>query len=276
MKNIRNEEITFINCNLCGSDDTVDIYFFKDYKYVQCLTCGLIYQNPQPHFNPLKNRYSEKYFYYEFENHHNFFELMRKTLHDIKFHEKISKEFISGKKFLDIGCATGLLLNYIRQYGWDVQGIEIDKYSVQYAKKNFNLNIINKPLEDVEIQNESFHVIHWSHVIEHLPSPVNGLKKIYKMLKKNGYMLLTTPRADSFQQNLFKQNWRSYHRDHVTIFSRKTLCEMVQQTGFEILNFFSWGGIEKGKTSLFFKNIADKTMKLINKGDVMFILARKK
>lgn len=275
MKNIKNEDITFIQCDLCGSDDTVDYLLFPDYKYVQCINCGHIYQNPQPHFKPLKNRYQEKYFQYELRNQDNFFTLMKKTLQDIKFHESITPEFSFQKKFLDIGCATGLLLNYIRQYGWEVQGIELGTYSVQYAKKKFNLPIVNKPLEETNIMDNSIDVVHWSHVIEHLPSPIQGLKKIYKMLKKGGYMLLTTPRVDSFQQRIFKDEWRSYHRDHLSIFSRKTLINMIKKTRFQIKKDFSWGGLAKGSAPSIIKKIADKSVKLLNKGDVIFILAQK-
>ncbi|MBU1077673.1 MAG: class I SAM-dependent methyltransferase [Spirochaetes bacterium] len=276
MKNIHDEEITFSNCDSCGRDDTIDYQLFNDFKYVQCRNCGLIYQNPLPHFKPLKNRYSKKYFFYELNNQHNFFELMRKSLKDIRFHDMRFKSSNGKRRFLDIGCATGLLLNYIKQYGWDVTGIELDPFSAGYARDNFALNIINKPLEEVTLKEKSFDVIHWSHVIEHLPSPLYGLRKIHKMLKKNGVMLLTTPRVDSLQQKLFKQNWRSFHRDHITIFSKKTLCNMVKKADFKILKFFSWGGIaqEKGVPH-WIKKFADTSVKLFNMGDVMFILAKK-
>ncbi len=276
MKNIRNEEIKFVNCDMCGKDNTNDYLLFEDYKYVQCENCSLIYQNPRPFFSPLKKRYLKKYFYYEITNQKNFFELMKKTLQDIDFSGKFSKQFPAEKTFLDIGCATGLLLNYVREHGWNVKGIELDKYSADYAKKNFNLDIINKSLDEAKVKDNFFDVIHASHLIEHLPSPMAGLKKMHKMLKKGGYILLTTPRKDSFQQYLFKKNWRSYHRDHLFIFSKKTLCQMVEKANFKILKFISWGGIGKDQGYPFWmKNIADKTVKLINKGDVIFILARK-
>jgi len=275
MKNKKGEKLRFIKCDLCNSNKFKDYIFLNEYKYVKCQDCGLIYQNPQPIFKHLKNRYSKKYFYYELRNQHNFFELMRKTLIDIKFLEKITPEFKTPRKFLDIGCATGLLLNYIRQFGWDVTGIELDKYSAEYARKNFKLNIINKSLEETKLPGNSFDVIHWSHVIEHLPSPSMGLKKIYKLLKPNGYMLLTTPRFDSFQRKLFKKHWRSFHRDHLTLFTKKTLFKIIKKENFKILKSFSWGGIEKGKAPKFIKTIVDKLAKTFNFGDVIFVLAKK-
>jgi len=274
--NKRRERIIFVKCDLCGSDDTIDYMIFNDYKYVQCKNCGLVYQNPRPLFQSLRKRYGKKYFNYELRNQENFFSLMKKTLSDIKFLKKFSKQFTNGKRFLDIGCATGMLLNYVKQYGWNVMGIELDKYSAEYARKKYLLNIINKRLEKAHIEKNSVNVVHWSHVIEHLTSPTQGLKKIHKILKKNGYMLLTTPRLDSFQQKLFKKDWRSYHRDHLTVFSKKTLKKIVEKSGFKVIKFFSWGGIavDKGYPK-WVKFIVDRLVKLFNKGDVMFLLAKK-
>lgn len=275
LKNIRNEEIEFVNCNLCGKDDTREYYLFEDYKYVQCNNCGLIYQNPRPVFRSLKTRYSKKYFEYEFRNHHNFFLLMKKTLNDIKFFKKIAPQFSSPRKFLDIGCATGLLLNYIREHNWIVKGVELCKESVEYARKNFKLDIFNGTFEQAKFDDESFHIIHFSHLIEHLPKPSFTLTNIYKKLKNGGYILVTTPRVDSFQQWLFKEKWRSFHRDHIYIFSKKTLIAIIEKAGFKVKKFISWGGIEKGKVSYLIKTPVDKLTKFFNIGDVMFVLAQK-
>lgn len=276
MKNNRKEEIKFIKCDLCGNDNTVDYLFFPDFKYVQCVNCGLIYQNPQPHFKQLKDRYAKKYFQYEIRNQNNFFNLMKLTLNDIHFFEKIAPQFNENtRSFLDIGCATGLLLNYIRGHHWQVSGVELGTYSVTYARKRFNLPIINESLENARLPINHFEVVHWSHVIEHLISPTIGLQKIYSVLKPSGYMLLTTPRVDSFQQWVFKSKWRSFHRDHLFIFSKVTLTKLVEKAGFKIIDFFSWGGIAAGLAPKPVKYIIDKSAKQFNFGDVMFILAQK-
>ncbi len=276
MINSRKEEFVFVSCNVCHQDNTIDYLRFQDYKYVQCTHCGLIYQNPQPHFTPLKKRYSKKYFNYELRNQENFFNLMKLSLQDVHFFNKLAKKFPeSTRKFLDIGCATGLLLNFIRKHQWQVLGIEMDPFSVDYAKKRFHLPLINKPIEEASIPEQSIDVVHWSHVIEHLTSPILGLNKIYRLLKPGGYMLLTTPRVDSFQQNYFKQNWRSFHRDHLYIFSRDTLLALLKKSNFKIIRFFSWGGIEQGKAHPLIKLFIDKSAKRFNFGDVMFVLAKK-
>lgn len=274
-KNIRGEEIEFVRCNLCGADDTIDYLLFDEYKYVKCRKCSLIYQNPRPKFKALKNRYTEKYFEYELRNQENFFLLMKKSLNDIKFFEKLASEFKEPRYFLDIGCATGLLLNYVRNFGFNVKGVEICPQSVMYARKNFKLDVFLGTFEEANFPDEYFDVIHFSHLIEHLPDPSTSLKNIYKKLKKNGYILVTTPRVDSFQRWIFKEKWRSFHRDHIYIFSKKTLIAIIEKAGFKIKKFISWGGLAKGTVPDILKIPADKLAKFFNIGDVMFVLAKK-
>ncbi|MBN1899447.1 MAG: class I SAM-dependent methyltransferase [Spirochaetes bacterium] len=274
-KNIRQEKIELVNCNLCGQDNTDDFLLLKDYKYVRCHHCGLIYQNPRPVFQDLKFRYSKKYFQYEFRNHYNFFLLMKHTLKDINFLKRKEFQQIRDRTFLDIGCATGLLLNYIRPFNWKVQGVEICRESVDYARKNFHLDIFHGSFEQARFKGNTFDVIHFSHLIEHLPDPLSTLRSIYRVLKKGGYILVTTPRQDSFQARIFQSDWRSFHRDHLTIFTKDTLTTMIKKAKFNIKRFISWGGIAKGSTNDVIKFIADKAVKLFNIGDVMFILAQK-
>lgn len=278
MKNIRNEKIVFTPCPLCGKDDTGDDLWFGEYKYVRCRNCGLLYQNPRPESGPLRKRYSRKYFHYEFRNQRNFFNLMKLTLRDIRFAETVGRLFPEGKrKFLDIGCATGLLINHMRHEGWDVLGLELDRFSVRHARRTFRLPVIHSSLEDARLKRSSFDVIHWSHVIEHLPDPKKGLKKIHSLLRPGGFMLLTTPRLDSFQRRLFGKEWRSFHRDHVCLFTRAALLALVRQTGFTPVRFISWGGmaVDKEHPLRRFKPLLDWGAKFFNQGDVMFVLARK-
>ncbi len=274
VRNKRGEKIEFVKCNLCGSDDTENYIFFDGYKYVVCRRCGLIYQNFRPVFGDLKSRYSKKYFKYEYRNKDNFFNLMKLTLKDVGF-DKITKSFPKSKKFLDIGSAVGLLLNYAKQKGWDAVGVEICKESADYAKNKFNVEVYNKTLEKAKFKSNTFNVVHMSHVIEHVPSPSDTLNEIYRILKPGGYLIITTPRVDSLQAKLFKETWRSYHRDHIYIFSKKTLKGLLEKNKFKIKKFVTWGGIEEGRVNLLVKTVADKFVKRFGYGDVMCFLAQK-
>ncbi len=261
-------------CNLCEGVEFKDFYQYEGFHYVECIHCGLISQNPQPALVEINNIYDESYFQYEFTNHNAFFNLMKLGLKDISFDE-ITSHFGSDKRILDIGCATGLLLNYLKEKGWNTKGVEICKESAQYAINHFNLDIVTKPLSESEFPDNYFHAIHFSHLIEHVPSPYDFLKEVYRILKPGGYAIITTPNVEGLFAKVFRSTWRSAIAQHLFLFSKKTLSNLILKSGFNILKQVSWGGIPIERTQGSIKKITDRWVKFMNIGDVMLFLVQK-
>jgi len=257
-----------IKCNICNSSDNYKFLEMDGFVYKKCKKCGLVYQNPRAIFSDLKDRYKDNYFDYEHPNQENFFNLMKLGLRDIHFDE-ITQKFGKNKNFLDIGCATGLLLNYMNKRHWKTKGVDICRPSAEYGIKRFGLDIFIGTIEEASFPSSYFDVVHLSHLIEHVPEPKRTLLEIKRVLKRDGYMILTTPNVGGFQARIAKNHWRSAISDHIFLFSKKTMHELLKITGFEVINQISWGGIPVGKRPWFIKNPADKLAKLLNVGDVM-------
>ncbi len=263
-------------CNFCKSKDNFQVIRSEEFRYVKCRKCGLVYQNPQPDFNHLKSKvYVDKYFQYELRNETNFVNLMELNLRDLGFHDLFNLNRIEGKKFLDIGSATGLLLSKMRNKGWDVEGVELTKRSASYAISKYKVKVHNKTLEKVGYKSGTFDAVHMSHVIEHVPDPKETLNEIYRILKKGGYFVIVTPNIDSFQARIFNAKWRSAHKDHLTLFSIKTLKKYLKNSGFKIIRQFSYGGLAKGLPPEFLKKPIDTLVRILNIGDVMAFLCKK-
>lgn len=105
----------------------------------------------------------------------------------------------SGKKILDIGCAYGfydiILKNH---FGCDISGMEIEESADAYCRLLYkhDIPVIRKRIskEKLPIDAESFDIVIFSEVIEHLRiSPLRALRDIHRILKPGGMMLLTTP-----------------------------------------------------------------------------------
>ncbi len=261
-------------CEFCKSEEYTDYIKSYNVSYVKCSGCGLVYQYPVLSAQEIKDIYSDSYFEYEIANQDNFFNLMRLSLDDIEF-EKLS-ENLPSKNVLDIGCATGMLLNHLKGKGFNCTGVEICEESANHAIKEYGLNIHKKPLEEVHFDNESFAVVHWSHVIEHVPSPATTLKEIYRILQKDGIMILTTPNERGFFSRHYKENWRSVMPQHLWLFDNKVLINYISSIGFSVLEMKSWGSIPAEKAfNKSVKKIADKLVKIFNTGDVMLLLCKK-
>jgi 2-polyprenyl-3-methyl-5-hydroxy-6-metoxy-1,4-benzoquinol methylase len=258
-----------VRCNFCGTDNRSRKVLQSDgFRYVRCRKCGFIYQDPRPSFSHLKNIvYTDKYFNYELRNQDNFFALMKLNLGDFGF-DGITARMPARKRFLDIGSATGLLLNHVRSRGWVPVGVELCGKSAEYTKKHFGIHVHNTTLEQVHFPGGYFDAIHMSHIIEHVPDPLFTLKEVRRILKPGGILLIITPNIASLQAFLFGKKWRSAHKDHLQLFSTRTLRMFLENAGLSVKKQFSYGGIGVGLAPAFIKKPVDKIAKALNFGDV--------
>ena len=261
-------------CEFCNSNEYLPYIKTDLVSYSKCSNCGLIFQDPIITQEEIDAIYDDNYFEYEVANHDNFFALIQLALKDIGF-EKIENE-LPNKNVLDIGCATGMTLNYLKSRGYNTTGIEICSASAEYARKHYNLNIYEKPLIDVSFPDNYFSFIHFSHVIEHVPNPSDTLKEIYRILAKGGYLAITTPNADGMFAKKYGANWRAVMPQHLWLFSKPVLSNYLKQVGFNIISDFSWGSIPiEKKPNKIIKKFFDRFVKRFNKGDVMLFLCKK-
>jgi len=274
------EERQPIPCALCGGGQFKPSLSCEGFSYVKCAACGLVQINPQPLAADVERRYKQSYgndyLAYEQKNEAAFLELQKLALADAGF-DRIEQKLMcnNGKpSVVDIGCATGALLAFLRDRGWQTTGVEISP-SAEYARHERKLDIRSQNLEDCRFPPESFDVALASHVIEHLNNPAAFIREVGRLLRRGGYFMLTTPNIDGFQARLLGGRWRSAIFDHLYLFSIRTIKALLKAQGFMIEGIYTWGGLAAGIAPLPLKAFADKTAKALGVGDVMLVKARK-
>lgn len=151
-----------------------------------------------------------------------------------------------GKKVLDVGTGLGLGAEYIADKGaFYVLGIDYNKATADYLSskiKPHNIRYIHLNAKYLYKINEKFDVILAYEVIEHLPrNEVNRfMKSLYKVLKTDGRLLMTTPNG-LMTKTLFGKPYNPYH--------------VKEYNAMEI----------KDILKPYFRNIEIKGMKLMNK-----------
>jgi len=261
-----------VRCPVCGRSDGKPGWDCGMFSFIECAGCGHVYQNPQPEFEDLRRRYQDEYFSYELSNEEAFFKLMLLGLSDIHF-DSYEEDLKRRGAFLDIGCATGLLLSHMKKREWQVQGVEVCRASAEYGTKNRGVPIFIGPLEESPFIRESFSAIHFSHLIEHVPDPRLFLVKVRELLIPGGHVIVVTPNRKGLQARLLGTKWRSCIADHVHLFSPDGLSRLLSETGFVILKTQTWGGIAKGLAPDFVKAPLDRLAKRFGFGDVMLFHA---
>jgi 2-polyprenyl-3-methyl-5-hydroxy-6-metoxy-1,4-benzoquinol methylase len=282
-----NEEKKSVPCAVCGSSRFKPSLICEGFSYVRCVKCGLVQMNPQPLQHEIKRRYGEgsgqDYLAYELANEKAFLDLELLALNDAGF-EKLEKELFANGihandihvvRVLDVGCATGSLLDFLRQRGWETTGVEISKTMAEYGKRERKLNVREEPLEEIHFSDGYFNAVIASHLIEHLNDPASLVAEVYRILAIGGCFFVTTPNIAGFQARLFRGRWRSAIFDHLYLFSIKTLTRLLKEKGFAIEKIAVWGGLAKGSAPDKIKRLFDKAAKRFGFGDVMIIRAVK-
>jgi 2-polyprenyl-3-methyl-5-hydroxy-6-metoxy-1,4-benzoquinol methylase len=226
-------------------------------------------------FEDLRRRYGPEYFTYELANEENFFGLMRLGLADIAF-DRVAAGMPSPRTFLDVGCATGMLLQWMQGRGWGVQGVDVCRESAEYGERVRGVRIRAGTLEEARFPDRSFAVAHFSHLIEHVSDPRAFLREVRRVLRDDGRAVITTPNIEGLQARLFGARWRSAIVDHLVLFSRRTLRRVLAEEGFAIEREVTWGGLAAGTAPAWLKRPVDRLAKRLGFGDVMLFLARKR
>lgn len=107
---------------------------------------------------------------------------------------KLAKK--SKLKILDIACNDGYLTQIYGKYG-DITGIDLNKQSVLACRKR-GIECINENVMDLSgTYNGKFDVVVAGDIIEHIFNTDEFLQRIYKLLKKDGTLILTTANVAS-------------------------------------------------------------------------------
>lgn len=261
-------------CPVCGSRETRPLWDLGDFAFARCAGCGHVYQNPRPDPSDLTLRYDEGYLAYEVRNALPYLRLMLLGLSDLGF-EKIEAGLPAGRSFLDVGCATGALVEHAARRGWEARGVEVCGPAAEYGRRVRGVTILEGTLQDAVFPENAFDFVHSSHVIEHVPEPGLFLSEIFRILKPGGWCVTVTPNRTSFQSLAFGPGWRSVIPDHVHLFSRSGLLRLIRNSGLAPIRTVTWGGIAEGMAPAPVKALLDRSAKALGFGDVIAVLARK-
>lgn len=240
-----------INCNNCNSNQYRIINTFKltkedididlkEVRLVKCKNCGLIYLNPQPYFSyqDLEHIYDKNYFGKQYIR----FSLDEKGFssnENYKFRLDLIERYINKGKLLDIGCAGGGFLMYAKSRGYNVEGIDISEFAVNFARSK-GLDVIKGTLEELNFTENYFDVVCASDILEHVFSPIDFLREVYRILKHNGIFYVAVPNARSFYYFFFGLVSKFNHRNyfvlplHLYHFNKNVLTGMLKRIGFQI------------------------------------------
>jgi SAM-dependent methyltransferase len=135
-------------------------------------------------------------------------------------------------RVLDIGCGPGWLLSAMND-GWEKHGVELSAAAAEHASQYGDIFI--GPFEDSNHEPGSFDLVVMYHVIEHLPDPVDALRRSHELLREGGRLVLGTPDFDSGCARRFGNQYRMLHDPtHISLFSNDSMHRCLRDAGLGI------------------------------------------
>jgi len=152
------------------------------------------------------------------------------------------RKYKASGKLLDVGCGQGFFLACVEKY-YDVYGIDISEYAIREAKqRTTQVKLSVGDVTDLDYKNDYFDIVTCFDLLEHLPDPELALQEFYRILKKDGIVIIRVPNTDSIGARWKKEEWFG-HRDktHASLLSNEEWLSLLKESGFEILEVFHDG-----------------------------------
>lgn len=139
------------------------------------------------------------------------------------------KSHTDGENLLDIGCGNGNFLSACEKRNIPAQGYDISARMIE-----FNRAAGHKVYDNTdEITDSSYDIVTMWEVLEHTDSPDLLIKEVWRVLKEEGKLYISTPnfRHPAVNRTNLKKYWPPFH---LTFWTKKSISYFLKRNGFRI------------------------------------------
>jgi 2-polyprenyl-3-methyl-5-hydroxy-6-metoxy-1,4-benzoquinol methylase len=226
------------NCPLCESPKIITE---KKRPFLsKCSNCSFIFANPRPSPKEIQAYYSGES---QYDHWLPFLAGRRRLwLRRIKIIRKLKRK----GRLLDIGAGLGEFLSYARAY-YEVQGTEISKSAIRFAREKYSLQLTEASLEHLLMPDNSFDVITAWHVLEHVHNPADFVSHCHRMLAPDGILVIAVPNEiesviAQLRHLLLKKPHipeidlaKPQQEIHLSYFTKKSLLKLISSGNFKVI-----------------------------------------
>lgn len=195
---------------------------FMCHRLVQCNTCDLVYvENPVA-----QEELAEAYHQSEFDSND---EANDAAITYIQAMKPILAKLPQKGAALEIGTGTGILLDHLKQEGFDkVVGVEPSPAAIAAAPEHRKEWIIENIFVESDFESKSFDLICCFMTMEHVRNPQEILAASHRLLRPGGAVVFITHDYRSFVNRMLGKNSPIIDIEHMQIFSKKSMFHMME------------------------------------------------
>jgi 2-polyprenyl-3-methyl-5-hydroxy-6-metoxy-1,4-benzoquinol methylase len=226
-----------LDCLLCGRREWRSLRELgAGQQLVECRACRLVRVSPFPASESLRELYTSPYFrrvagrggYVDYDAA----EAVKRPTFE-RLLDEIGRRAPARGRLLDVGAATGLLLDLARARGYETAGIEPNPEASESARARGHLVVTGLLPGALDGVAGDFDVITLLDVLEHLPDPLAELGRLRTRLREGGLLVAVTPDWGGWFRPLMGAHWPHLKpEEHLWYFRRGTLEALCRKAGF--------------------------------------------
>ncbi len=249
MNTIGNRSIP--SCPLCASQRLNEFplqyaYRGRQFSGKKCHRCSFVFLSPRPTEEDLRSLYSDEYFLHDGADcgAHSATDYRTAAIRgSVKFPEILGwiKKYKPSGDFFEVGCGMGLFLDFARNNGYTVRGIEFARLGTQICREELDLDVQQGRFEDFPAPENRYDVVFMGDVLEHMVDPLAMTAKARSMLRADGILAVEVPsmfnsivgRAAAAGLALLKKKKNmSIPPYHINEFTPRTVKAILKAAGF--------------------------------------------
>lgn len=239
-----------VSCPACGRREAHPAFIKLGIQYLECNKCKTIYASPRPTPEILKEYY-QKSKNYQFWNKY-VFPTAEKVRREKIFKPRVDllikycKHFgVKPETIIEVGAGFGTFCEEVksRNFFKRVIGIEPVPDLAKTCRKR-GIEIIEKPVEEVELGDIKVDVIASFETIEHLFNPRGFILSCGKLLKKGGLLILSCPNMLGFDTSVLREMSKSVGGEHINMFNPESIKILLCDCGFETIGMKTPGKLD--------------------------------
>lgn len=155
-----------------------------------------------------------------------------------QFSKFANKYNCTDKRYMEVGCGSGEYLGIMKEFIPDSIGIENNPNAV-LACQSDGLDVVQSYIDDVNL-NSAIDAFGCFNFLEHIPRPVQFLRKIRTHLSENAVGIVEVPNFDMMgSEGVFSD----FSCEHLSYFTKSSLQIALGLSGFDVLSIADiWHG----------------------------------